>query len=70
MKYLHERCLRLIYNDKCPSYEDFFQKYISDSIHHKNIQKLGTEMFKVKKVLAPKTLNDISVESNENHYNL
>ena len=41
IKYLHERCLHLIHNDKLSSYE----KDWSVSIHHKNIQSLAIEMF-------------------------
>ena len=47
IKYLHERCLRLIYSDKKPSYENLLEKDNSVSMHHKNIQVLAIEMFKV-----------------------
>ena len=43
---LHERCLRLIY-DKNSSFEDLMEKDNSVSIHHKNLQALAIEMFKV-----------------------
>ena len=43
---LHERWLRLIYNDKRSSFEDLLGKDNSVSIHHKNLQALATEMFK------------------------
>ena len=45
IKHLHERCLRLIHNDKLSSYEELLEKDGSVSIHHKNIQSLATEMF-------------------------
>ena len=38
IKHLHERCLRLIYSDEKPSYENLLEKENSVSIHHKNIQ--------------------------------
>ena len=47
IKHLHERCLRLIYSDKKPSYENLLEKDNSVSMHHKNIQVLAIEMFKV-----------------------
>ena len=46
---LHERCLRLlIYNDKKSSYEDLLTKDVSVSMHHRNIQPLATEFYKIK----------------------
>ena len=44
---LHQRCLRLIYNDKRLCFENLLESYNSVSIHHKNLQTLAIEMFKV-----------------------
>ena len=44
---LHERCLRLIYNDKKSSFEDHLEKDGSVSIHHRNLGKLAAELLKV-----------------------
>ena len=44
IKYLHERCFRLIYSNKKLSYENFLEKDDSVSIHHKNIQALAIEL--------------------------
>ena len=44
---LHERCLRIIYNDKHTSFEELLEKDKSVSIHQKNLQVLATEMFKI-----------------------
>ena len=38
---LHGRCLRIIYSDKKPSFDELLEKDESVSIHHQNIQKLG-----------------------------
>ena len=46
-KRLHERCLPLIYNDKCSSFQELLVKDKFVSIHHKNIDALAIEMFKV-----------------------
>ena len=51
IKHLHERRLRLIHNDKLPSYEELLEKDGSVSIHLKNIQSLAIEMFQIKHVL-------------------
>ena len=40
---LHERCLRLIYNDKKSSFEDLLQKDGSVSIRHRNLRTLALE---------------------------
>ena len=55
----HERCLRLIYSDKKSSYENLLEKNNSVSIHHKNIQALTIEMFKVNHKLCPESTGDI-----------
>ena len=56
---LHERCLRLIYNDKNSSYEELLTKDGSVSIHHRNIQALATEFYKIKNGLSPELFTEI-----------
>ena len=43
---LHERCLRIIYNDRQSSFDELLNKDSSVSIHLRNIQRLAIEMFK------------------------
>ena len=43
---LHKRCLRLIYTDRIPSYDELLDKGNSVPINQKNLQKLAIEMFK------------------------
>ena len=45
---LHERALRVTYDDRSSSFEDLLKKDNSVFIDHRNIQALVTEMFKVK----------------------
>ena len=44
---LHERCLRIIYNDKQLTFEEFLEKDDSVSIHIRNLQTPAIEMYKV-----------------------
>ena len=56
---LHERCLRIIYNDKQSPFIKLLEKGNSISIHQRNLQILAIEMFKVSNVLSPVLMNDI-----------
>ena len=45
---MHERALRLVYNDKSSSFRELLERDNSVTIHERNIQVLLTEIFKVK----------------------
>ena len=52
----HERCRRIIYNNKQSSFRDLLEKDSSVSIHGGNVQILATEMYKVSNnFLSPRT---------------
>ena len=67
---LHERCLRTIYNDKRSSFNALLEKDGSVSIHERNIKILATEMFKVRKTLAPSQMHEIFRLKDKPQYNL
>ena len=67
---LHERCLRIIYNDKQSSFTELLKKDSSVSIHIKNIQKLAIEMFKSYKGLSPPTMDNVFKLRTENPHRL
>ena len=67
---LHERCLRIIYNDKRSPFNALLEKDGSFSIHERNIKILATEMFKVSKNLAPPQMQEICKLKDQPHYNL
>ena len=49
---LHEKYLKIIYNDKTLSFVDSLAKDRSVTIHTRNLQVLATEMFKVYKNMS------------------
>ena len=67
---LHERCLRIIYNDKQSSFTELLNKDNSVSIHIRNIQRLAIEMFRFYNGLSPPLMNNIFKLKAESPYNL
>ena len=60
---VHERSLRIVYKDYDSSFEVLLDIDNSFSIHHRNLQKLATEMFKVKNKLSPHFMHKVFPES-------
>ena len=56
---LYGRCLGLIYDDKCLTFEELLVKDISVSIHRKNIHALAIEMFKVYTKTSPEIMQEV-----------
>ena len=56
---IYERALRLTYSDSKFSFKQLLEKHHSVTIHHKNLQVLVTEIFKVKNTLAPDIMKDV-----------
>ena len=56
---LHERALRVVYKDINLSFQDLPDLDNSMTIHHRNIQKLAIEMYKIKNKLSPIPMMDI-----------
>ena len=54
---LHERCLRIIYNDYRSSFEYLLDRDKGVTIHLKNVRTLAIEMFKVSKNLSPQLVS-------------
>ena len=67
---LHERFLRIMYNDKQPYFKTLLEKDSSVSIHDINIQCLPTEMYKVSNGLSPPVVSNIFTQKNYYPYNL
>ena len=56
---LHKRALSLVCNDFSSSFSELLGKDKSATIHHRNLQTLGYEIFKKKKNIAHKILTEI-----------
>ena len=66
---LHKRALSLVYNDFSSSFSELLEKDKSVTIHHRNLQTLAYEIFKVKNNMAPEILTEIFPQK-ENNYSL
>ena len=67
---LHERALRMVYQDYVSSFTELLEKDKSTTIHNRNIQLIATELFKVKNGLSPAFMNEIFVENAQHYYDL
>ena len=57
---LHERCLRILYNDKTSFFGNLLEEDESITIHTRNLKTLTTEVFTIYKNLSPATIADLS----------
>ena len=49
---IHERALRIVYKNHVLSFEELLELHKSFNIHHRNIQSLAVELFKIKNNLS------------------
>ena len=67
---LHERALRIVYQDKKSDFETLLKNDKSVTIHVRNLHYLVTEVYKVKNNISPEIMREIfHFQENEN-YNL
>ena len=66
---LHERALRIVYNDTVTSFENLLIKDKSFTIHHQNIQLLAIEIYVAIHKLPGGNISEFFVRNNHN-YNL
>ena len=59
INHIHERALRLVYDDYMTPFEELLLKDKSVSIHHRNLQNVAIEMFKVKNEICPSFIGNM-----------
>ena len=59
INHIHERALRLVYQDYTTTFENLLKKDGSLTFHHRNIHQVAIEMFKVKHDFSPSFMQDI-----------
>ena len=67
---LQERALRLVYRDSLSSFEDLLKKDNSVSIHHRNIQSLAVELYKIRNNLSIDIIDDIFTDKEYTGHNV
>ena len=65
---IHDRALRIVYNDHQSTFEKLLERDDSFAIHERNLQKLAIEMFKVNNGLLVQLVSE-NFHFTENHYN-
>ena len=67
---IHERSLRIVYNDSNASFENLLERDQSVSVHQKNLQYLAIELYKRKNNLSPEIMNEVFMIRDVPHYNI
>ena len=68
INHLHERALRMIYEDSTSSFDTLLEKDMSFSVHDRNIQQLPLEMYKVTKSLTPTAISSLFLQFSNNRH--
>ena len=63
---LHKRALSLVYNNFSSSFSELLEKDKSVTIHHRNLQTLAYEIFKVKNNMMPEILTEMFPQKESN----
>ena len=56
---LHERCLRVVYNNNQNTFEELLELDNSVSTHYKNLQCLAIELYKIFNGISPDIMKDV-----------
>ena len=67
---IHERYLRIIYNDKKSTFYGFLETDGSNSIHKRNLRFLACETFKLKRDMTPELIKELTLPNRQHRYDL
>ena len=67
---LHERCLRIVYNDNQSTFEELIEKDNIVSVHQRNLQFLAIELYKVVNGISPDLMEEVFPFNDDSGYNL
>ena len=67
INYLHERALSIVYKSENLTFQELLEKDDSVTIHYKNLQRLATEMYKIKNHLSPLAVRELFPEKVHQH---
>ena len=70
INHVHERALRIVYRNNSLCFDQLLQIDKSYNIHHKNIQTLAIELYKVKNYLSNQMMQKIIEKRQNLHFNL
>ena len=56
---LHERVLRIVYNDDKLSFQELLDRDGAVKLHERNLQRLAVEMYKVKNNMSPLPMQEL-----------
>ena len=56
---LHERALRVVYKNEDSTFEELLEEDNSITIHHRNLQRLAIEMYKIYNHLSPLPMQEL-----------
>ena len=62
---LHERALRIVYNDHFSSFKELLSKDKSATVYQRDLQILATEMYKILNGVSPDIMKDILETKND-----
>ena len=66
---LHERCLRIVYNNNTSTYGELLETDNSVLVHFRNVQALTIELYKVVNGFSPDIMKDVFPLNENSFYN-